>query len=120
MASGKSGTGAARRSAERAATEMLRARAALVGDAAVARDERDRLRALADAADAEYAARYQAALAGGWSPDELNRLNLDAPDAEGNGGRRRRSRGTPTPDSPADTPASTGSTEPAPMSFPGQ
>ncbi|MFI7080935.1 hypothetical protein ACIBO1_26885 [Micromonospora sp. NPDC049903] len=81
---------AVRAETERAALGLLRERANLVGEAATARHDRDQLAESLRAANARYAERYDAAVQGGWTPEDLAKLGLDAPEATT--GRRRRSR----------------------------
>ncbi|WP_433233909.1 hypothetical protein ACQP2H_31930 (plasmid) [Micromonospora sp. CA-248260] len=84
---------AIRSETEKAALRLLRERANLVGEAATARHERDQLAEALRQANDHYNARYSAALAGGWTPDELTKLGLDAPD-QGPSRRRRSARST--------------------------
>ncbi|MFY1621631.1 hypothetical protein ACN268_00335 [Micromonospora sp. WMMD735] len=84
---------AIRSETEKAALRLLRERANLVGEAATARHERDQLADALRQANDHYNARYSAALAGGWTPDELTKLGLDAPD-QGPSRRRRPARST--------------------------
>ncbi|GIJ28283.1 hypothetical protein Vqi01_34450 [Micromonospora qiuiae] len=70
---------AVRAETEKAALQLLRERANLVGEAATARHERDQLAEALREANARYADRYAAALQGGWTPDDLTKLGLDAP-----------------------------------------
>ncbi|WP_018252748.1 hypothetical protein [Salinispora mooreana] len=91
---------AVRSQTEKAALALLRERTNLVGEAATARHERDQLaEALRQATD-HYNTRYAAAVAGGWTADDLARLGLGAP--ESNSPRRRR------PPRPATEPESAG------------
>ncbi len=85
---------AVRSETEKAALQLLRERANLVGEAATARHERDQLVEALRGANARYADRYAAALQGGWTPDDLVRLGLDAPES-GPARRRRAPRSTP-------------------------
>ncbi|MER6757630.1 hypothetical protein ABT235_25990 [Micromonospora echinofusca] len=105
---------AVRTETEKAALQLLRERAALVGEAATARHDRDQLVDALREANARYATRYADALAGGWTADELAKLGLDAPESSTTTRRRRPPRqAQPTqgqPDelvTPADVPAQT-------------
>ncbi|MEV4826485.1 hypothetical protein [Micromonospora sp. NPDC049274] len=89
---------AVRGETEKAALQLLRERANLVGEAATARHERDQLAGALREANARYGERYAAAVQGGWTEDELARLGLDAP--EPGPSRRRRA---PRPAIPATT-----------------
>ncbi|WP_047891168.1 hypothetical protein [Micromonospora sp. RV43] len=88
---------AVRSETERAALALLRERANLVGDAATARHERDQLAESLREANARYADRYDAALRGGWTVQDLAKLGLDAPESAP--ARRRR---PPRPATPAE------------------
>lgn len=79
---------AVRSQTERAALALLRERANLVGEAAMARHERDQLAEALRQANDHYSATYAAAVAGGWTAADLDRLGLDAP--ESGSPRRRR------------------------------
>lgn len=79
---------AVRSETEKAALQLLRERANLVGEAATARHERDQLADALREASTRYADRYAAALQGGWTAEELARLGLDAPESAP--ARRRR------------------------------
>jgi hypothetical protein len=101
---------AARAAAERSALTLIRQRTAVIGDAAAARHERDRLADELDKANARYADAYAAARAANWSADELAQLDLPAPEQDG---RRRRSAGAatrPVPAQPRDAPAGSAGT----------
>lgn len=87
---------AVRNETEKAALQLLRERANLVGEAATARHERDQLASALREADTRYGERYTAAVQGGWTEEELARLGLDAPQAGPT--RRRRA---PRPAAPA-------------------
>lgn len=91
---------AVRSQTEKAALALLRERALLVGEAATARHERDQLAEALHRATDHYNTRYAAAVAGGWTADDLARLGLDAP--ESSSPRRRR------PPRPATEPESAG------------
>lgn len=80
---------------EKAALQLLRERANLVGEAATARHERDQLAEALRQANDRYNARYTAALQGGWTTEDLDKLGLDAPES-GSSRRRRPSRSTAT------------------------
>ncbi|MFY1599857.1 hypothetical protein [Micromonospora sp. WMMD737] len=80
---------AVRSETEKAALQLLRERAALVGEAATARHDRDRLVDALREANARYAARYTDAVAGGWTDDDLAKLGLDAPESSTTTRRRR-------------------------------
>ncbi|MET7817348.1 hypothetical protein [Micromonospora zamorensis] len=86
---------AVRGETEKAALQLLRERANLVGEAATARHERDQLVGALREANARYAERYSAALQGGWTGDELVKLGLDAPESVPS--RRRRAPQPVTP-----------------------
>ncbi|MEV0005863.1 hypothetical protein AB0H28_26760 [Micromonospora sp. NPDC050980] len=81
---------AVRSETEKAALQLLRQRANLVGEAATARHERDQLADALREANARYSERYTAAVQGGWTEEELARLGLDAP--QPGPARRRRAR----------------------------
>ncbi|MEV0216519.1 hypothetical protein [Micromonospora sp. NPDC050695] len=83
---------------EKAALQLLRERANLVGDAATARHERDQLAAALVDAMARYEATYTAAVQGGWTEGELAKLGLDAPSPAP--ARRRRAPRPATPSTP--------------------
>lgn len=83
---------AVRAETEKAALQLLRERANLVGEAATARHDRDQLAEALREANARYAERYAAALQGGWTPDDLVKLGLDTPESAP--ARRRRPRST--------------------------
>lgn len=85
---------------ERAALQLLRERANLVGEAATARHERDQLVGALREANGRYAARYTAALQGGWTGDELAKLGLDAPESAPS--RRRRAPQPVMPSTPGE------------------
>ncbi|WP_433121930.1 hypothetical protein [Micromonospora sp. CA-246542] len=91
---------AVRGETERAALQLLRERANLVGEAATARHERDQLAGALREANARYAERYTAALQGGWTGDELTKLGLDAPESAPS--RRRRAPQPVTPPTAAE------------------
>ncbi|TNH28764.1 hypothetical protein FHG89_14025 [Micromonospora orduensis] len=95
---------AVRGETEKAALQLLRERANLVGEAATARHERDQLAAALVEAMNRYAATYTAAVQGGWTQGELAKLGLDAPSPAP--ARRRRAPRPATPSMPD---------EPAPM-----
>ncbi|WP_089156011.1 hypothetical protein [Micromonospora sp. NBS 11-29] len=80
---------AVRSETEKAALQLLRERANLVGEAATARHERDQLAGALREANARYGERYAAAVQGGWTEEELARLGLDAPPQPGPTRRRR-------------------------------
>jgi hypothetical protein len=86
---------AVRGETEKAALQLLRERANLVGEAATARHERDQLAGALREANARYGERYTAAVQGGWTEEELARLGLDAP--ESGPSRRRRVPRQPAP-----------------------
>ncbi|SCL43835.1 hypothetical protein GA0070606_0026 [Micromonospora citrea] len=103
---------AVRTETEKAALQLLRERANLVGEAATARHERDQLAEALREASTRYAARYADAVAGGWTADDLAKLGLDAPESSGTSRRRRAPRqAQPVQDrpdglvTPADVPA---------------
>ncbi|MEU7935257.1 hypothetical protein [Micromonospora echinofusca] len=105
---------AVRTETEKAALQLLRERAALVGEAATARHDRDQLADALREANTRYATRYADALAGGWSAEELAKLGLDAPESSSTSRRRRAPRQAQPaqgqPDelvTPADVPAQT-------------
>lgn len=83
---------ALRGEAERSAMEMLKSRAAMIGEASVARQRRDDLAEQHATAAAEYATTYDKARAAGWSVDELSKLGLPDPGATADSTRRRRAR----------------------------
>jgi hypothetical protein len=85
---------AVRSETEKAALQLLRERANLVGEAATARHERDQLAGALREANARYGERYAAAVQGGWTEEELARLGLEAPEASPS---RRRRVPRPTP-----------------------
>ncbi|MBM0235307.1 hypothetical protein JNW91_28035 [Micromonospora sp. STR1_7] len=88
---------AVRGETEKAALQLLRERANLVGEAATARHERDQLAAALVDAMGRYAATYTAAVQGGWTESELAKLGLDAPESAPS--RRRRAPRPATPPS---------------------
>ena len=90
---------AVRNETEKAALQLLRERANLVGEAATARHERDQLADALREAHARYGERYTAAVQGGWTEEELARLGLDAPQS---GPTRRRRAPRPAPTAAAD------------------
>ena len=73
---------AARSATEKAAMQLLQRKAALVGDAKVALDERTDLAASLDKATSRYADSYTQARDAGWTAEELDQLGLPAPDAD--------------------------------------
>lgn len=85
---------AARAAAERAALELLRERASLVGTAATAMHLRNQITEQLDHANAAYAEHYQRARDGGWTTQELAKLGLEPPAADGATRRRRTPRAT--------------------------
>jgi hypothetical protein len=85
---------AARAAAERAALELLRERASLVGTAATAMHLRNQLAEHLEHANAAYAEHYQRARDGGWTPQELAKLGLESPETDGATRRRRPTRAT--------------------------
>lgn len=87
---------------ERAALDLLRARAALIGDAKVAQHERDQAAEELTRRRDRYGDAYQAARNGGWTVDELAALGLVAPPT-GDTGRRRRSSAPPADEGPVDS-----------------
>ncbi|RAN98226.1 hypothetical protein [Micromonospora noduli] len=91
---------AVRGETEKAALQLLRERANLVGEAATARHERDQLAGALRDANARYAERYTAALQGGWTGEELAKLGLDAPESAP--ARRRRAPQPVTPHTPGE------------------
>ncbi|MFF0182594.1 hypothetical protein ACFYPF_26245 [Micromonospora sp. NPDC005223] len=91
---------AVRSETEKAALQLLRERANLVGEAATARHERDQLAGALREANARYGERYTAAVQGGWTEEELARLGLDAPESAPS--RRRRAPRQAMPSAPSE------------------
>lgn len=71
-----------RTEALRAAREKLAAREALIGEAAVANARVSKAEEELSAARANYGTAYDKALAGGWTPSELEQLGLTGPRTE--------------------------------------
>ncbi|MCH8614402.1 hypothetical protein [Arsenicicoccus dermatophilus] len=111
--------------AEQKARELLESRITSVRALVTKRAELDHLRAQVAAAETEDAKAYRAALADGWTPDELRKLGIDEPTKHTRTRRRTHTRKTTTnpettnagrPDAPtADTPAPQPQPQPQPL-----
>jgi hypothetical protein len=111
---------------ERAAQRLLDGRVAAIRELAVARRDRDRLRAELEEAEREYGARYAEAERAGWQESELKELDFTDPERRprgrprqaGAGGRRRKAAAAQPAPGPQPEPAPRAVPQPEPVPEP--
>ncbi|XVQ08427.1 hypothetical protein ACQP1W_38595 [Spirillospora sp. CA-255316] len=108
---------------ERAAQRLLDGRVAAIRELAVARRDRDRLRAELEDAEREYGARYAEAERAGWQESELKELDFADPERRprgrprqsGAGGRRKKAAAAQPAPQPEPAPQPVPQPAPAPQ-----